>query len=125
MRILLDTHIYLWWLQDSPKLSSLARNRIKTADEVYISSASLWEASIKISLGKLKAELVELEAQISQSGFIELPVNAKHVLQLGNLQSLHRDPFDRMLVAQAMHEPLRLLTSDTQLANYSDLVDLV
>ena len=63
MRILLDTHIYLWWLQDSPKLSSLARNRIKTADEVYISSASLWEASIKISLGKLKAELVELEAQ--------------------------------------------------------------
>ena len=125
MRILLDTHIYLWWLQDNPKLSSVARNSIKNADEVYISSASLWEASIKISLGKLDANLTDLEAQIPLSGFIELPVSTKHVLQLAHLPALHRDPFDRMLIAQAMHEPLRLLTSDAQLASYSDLVDLV
>lgn len=125
MRILLDTHIYLWWLQDNPKLSVLARNSIINADEVYVSSASLWEASIKISLSKLDANLTDLEAQITLSGFIDLPVSAKHVLQLAHLPALHRDPFDRMLIAQAMHEPLRLLTSDVQLASYSDLVDLV
>ncbi len=124
MRILLDTHIYLWWLQDNPKLSLVARNSIINAEEVYVSSASLWEASIKISLGKLDANLTDLEAQITQSGFIELPVSTKHVLQLAHLPALHRDPFDRMLVAQAMYEPLRLLTSDAQLASYSDLVDL-
>jgi PIN domain nuclease of toxin-antitoxin system len=125
MRIILDTHIYLWWLQDNPKLSVLARKVIINADEVYVSSASLWEASIKISLGKLDANIVDLEAQITQSGFIELPVSAKHVLQLALLPALHRDPFDRMLVAQAIHEPLRLLSSDAQLADYSDLVNLV
>jgi PIN domain nuclease of toxin-antitoxin system len=124
MRILLDTHIYLWWLQDNPKLSLVARNSIINAEEVYVSSASLWEASIKISLGKLDANLTDLEVQITQSGFIELPVSTKHVLQLAHLPALHRDPFDRMLVAQAMYEPLRLLTSDAQLASYTDLVDL-
>lgn len=125
MRILLDTHIYLWWLQDNPKLSVLARKIIINADEVYVSSASLWEASIKISLGKLDANISDLEAQITQSGFIELPVSTKHVLQLALLPALHRDPFDRILVAQAMHEPLRLLTSDAQLTDYSNLVNLV
>jgi PIN domain nuclease of toxin-antitoxin system len=125
MRILLDTHIYLWWLQDNPKLSVQARKIIINADEVYVSSASLWEASIKISLGKLDANITDLEAQIIQSGFIELPVSAKHVLQLALLPAVHRDPFDRILVAQAMHEPLRLLTSDAQLTDYSDLVNLV
>lgn len=125
MRILLDTHIYLWWLQDNPKLSLPTRHIIRTADEVYVSSASLWEACIKISLGKLDANLSDLEAQITQSGFIELPVSAKHVLQLAHLPALHRDPFDRMLLAQAIYEPLHLLTSDAQLANYSDLVNLV
>lgn len=125
MRILLDTHIYLWWLQDSPKLSPLARDIISSATEVYVSSVSLWEAAIKITFGKLDADITELAAQILPCGFIELPVTAKHVLQLMHLPDLHRDPFDRMLVAQAMCEPLRLLTADAQVASYSDLVDLV
>jgi PIN domain nuclease of toxin-antitoxin system len=125
MRILLDTHVYLWWLQDSPKLSSLARDTITSATEAYVSSVSLWEAAIKISIGKLEADMGELAAQILPCGFIELPVTSRHVLQLMHLPDLHRDPFDRMLVAQAMCEPLRLLTADAQVASYSDLVDLV
>lgn len=124
MRILLDTHIYLWWLQDHPKLSAPARGKILAATEVYVSSASIWEASIKIGIGKLEADIEELVAQIAQNGFLELPVSARHAMQLARLPELHRDPFDRMLVAQAMCEPLRLLTADAQVARYSELVDL-
>ena len=125
MRILLDTHIYLWWLQDSPRLSVQARSNIESATEVYVSSASLWEAAIKIGIGKLDADITELAEHISLSGFIELPVIAKHSIQLARLPELHRDPFDRMLIAQAMCEPLRLITADQQLVSYSELVDLV
>ena len=124
MRILLDTHIYLWWLQDHPKLSMPARARILAATEVYVSSASIWEAAIKIGIGKLEADIEELVAQITQNGFLELPVSARHAMQLARLPELHRDPFDRMLVAQAMCEPLRLLSADAQVARYSELVDL-
>ena len=125
MRILLDTHIYLWWLEDHIKLSSKARELIQSADEVYVSSASIWEAAIKISIGKLEVDIAELAQQISLNGFIELPVSAKHAVQIAQLPNHHRDPFDRMLVAQAMTEPLRLLSADTQVAQYSELVDLV
>ena len=125
MRILLDTHIYLWWLEDHIKLSSKARELIQSADEVYVSSASIWEAAIKISIGKLEADVSALAQQISLNGFIELPVSSKHAVQIAQLPNHHRDPFDRMLVAQAMTEPLRLLSADTQVAQYSELVDLV
>jgi PIN domain nuclease of toxin-antitoxin system len=125
MRILLDTHIYLWWLEDHIKLSLKARELIQSADEVYISSASIWEGAIKISIGKLDADLASLAQQISLNGFIELPISAKHAAHLAQLPNHHRDPFDRMLVAQAVTEPLRLLSSDTQVAQYSELVDLV
>lgn len=125
MRILLDTHIYLWWLQDHPKLSALAREKIMSATEVYVSSASIWEATIKIGIGKLVADIDDLVAQIAQNGFLELPVSARHAMQLRHLAEHHRDPFDRMLVAQAMCEPLRLLTADAQVARYSELVDLM
>lgn len=125
MRILLDTHIYLWWLQDHPKLSVFAREKIISATEVYVSSASIWEASIKIGIGKLEADIDALVEQIAENGFLELPVRARHAMQLTRLPEIHRDPFDRMLVAQAMCEPLRLLTADAQLAAYSELVELV
>jgi PIN domain nuclease of toxin-antitoxin system len=125
MRILLDTHIYLWWLTDSPKLSSAIKQKIETATEVYISSASIWEAGIKISAGKLEADIDDLIAGIQQNRFIELPITAKHSKQAAQLPDLHRDPFDRMLVAQTLCEPLRLLTADEQVAKYSELVDLV
>ena len=125
MRILIDTHIYLWWLQDNPKLSAVAREKIMSATEVYVSSASLWEASIKIGIGKLDADINVLVEQIALNGFLELPVRAVHAMRSCHLPEHHRDPFDRMLVAQAMCEPLRLLTADAQVARYSELVDLV
>lgn len=125
MRILLDTPIYLWWLMDSTKLSSSAHNIIQDATEVYVSSASIWEAGIKINSGKPEADLDKLIDNIQASGFIELPIAAKHSRQATQLPDIHRDPFDRMLVAQAMCEPLRLLTADNQIAQYSELVDLV
>lgn len=125
MRVLLDTHVFLWWLADSPRLSEAARRHIETADEVYVSSASLWEMAIKIRLGKLQADLAEVAAQITANGFVELPVLATHTLPLLALPDLHRDPFDRLLVAQAMSEPLHLLTADPVLAGYSPLVEVV
>ena len=125
MRLLLDTHILLWWLQDHPRLSLPARNRIAGAEEVYVSSASIWEAGIKFKIGKLDVQIDELVTEISRNHFAELAISHRHAAQVGRLPDIHRDPFDRMLVAQAMCEPLRLLTADRILANYSELVEVV
>lgn len=122
MRMLLDTHIFLWAVTDSPRLSPAARTRILQAQAVHVSSASLWEIAIKTSLGKLDADLSQLLAVLGPSGFTELPVSAAHAARVRDLPFHHRDPFDRLLVAQALHEPLLLLTADAQLAPYSDLV---
>jgi len=125
MRLLLDTHIYLWWLQDSPKLSKEARAKIIAASDVYISSASIWEAAIKVRIGKLEVDISQLVSEIENSGFQELPVSAKHALTVMQLPDIHKDPFDRMLVAQAVSEPLRLLTVDPILKGYSELVEII
>jgi PIN domain nuclease of toxin-antitoxin system len=125
MRILLDTHVYLWWLQDHPNLSSAARTRIVSATDVYISSASIWEASIKKGIGKLDVDIDQLVAEIENSGFQELPVSARHAAMVTRLPDIHRDPFDRILVAQALCEPLRLLTADGILRGYSELVEAI
>jgi PIN domain nuclease of toxin-antitoxin system len=125
MRLLLDTQVYLWFLADSPKLSHEARARIASANDVFVSAASIWEATIKVGLGKLKADPRELVTGIQASGFSELPVTAAHAATVGQLKLAHHDPFDRLLVAQALSEPLRLLTADTVLRQYSDLVEIV
>ncbi|GFN45333.1 type II toxin-antitoxin system VapC family toxin [Candidatus Regiella insecticola] len=125
MRLLLDTHVYLWWLQDHPKLSENGREKIIAASEVYISSASIWEASIKIGIGKLDVDINELIAEIAGSGFQELPITTKHAAMVMRLPNIHRDPFDRILIAQAMCEPLRFLTADEILIKYSELAELV
>ena len=125
MRLLLDTHVYLWWLQDHPRLSKAARARIIGASEVFVSSASIWEAAIKTGLGKLDADIDEVVGEIVKSGFRELAVTAIHAARVAALPDLHRDPFDRLLIAQAMCEPLRFLTVDDMLAGYSDLVEIV
>jgi PIN domain nuclease of toxin-antitoxin system len=122
MRILLDTHIYLWWLEDSPQLSQTARTMISEAETVYISSATLWEAVIKIGLGKLEADPAKLVTGIRESGFEPLPIPPEHTLALPGLANHHKDPFDRILIAQAISEPLRLITMDGVLSAYSDLV---
>ncbi|MBR7800905.1 type II toxin-antitoxin system VapC family toxin [Undibacterium fentianense] len=125
MKFLIDTHIYLWWLQDSPKLSEKARKQIQDATEVYVSSASIWEATIKMSIGKLSVDIDQLVAEISKSGFQELPITAAHAATVARLPDIHKDPFDRMLIAQAMSEPLRFLTADGLLKPYSELVEIV
>ena len=125
MRILLDTPIYLWWLDDSPNLSHLARARIVTASKVCVSSASIWEATIKAGIGKLTVDVDELVRQIANSGFEELPISVRHAAKVGQLPDIHRDPFDRILIAQALCEPLRLLTADSILLGYSELVETV
>lgn len=122
MRLLLDTQIFLWYLADSRRLAPGAKARISRADQVFVSAASIWEAAIKIGIGKLAAVPDDLIAGIAASGFIALPVTAHHAARVVALPDHHRDPFDRMLVAQALHEPLHLLTADAALARYSDLV---
>lgn len=125
MRLLLDTHIFLWCVKDDKQLGAAARQAIAGATEVYVSSATIWEATIKKALGKLHVDIDELVLAIAASGFIELPVSARHAAAVSRLQNVHRDPFDRILIAQALTEPLRFLTADSILKRYSDLVEIV
>jgi PIN domain nuclease of toxin-antitoxin system len=122
MRLLLDTHVFLWSVTDDRKLTKAARKLILDANDVFVSSASIWEASIKAGLGKLDVDVDLLVSEIEASGFSELPVRAVHAAMVRNLPDIHRDPFDRLLVAQALAEPLRLVTSDGHLSKYTDLV---
>lgn len=124
MNILIDTHIFIWWLKDDKQLTKKARDFIKNANEAYVSSASIWEAGIKIHLGKLDADINKIANGIEDYGFIELPITAKHAAFITKLPNHHRDPFDRMLLAQAMLEPLRFITCDKTLKIYSDLVEI-
>ncbi|MDH5429678.1 MAG: type II toxin-antitoxin system VapC family toxin [Nitrospirota bacterium] len=125
MRTLLDTQLYLWFLADSPKLSKKARGFIGESEAVFVSSASIWEAAIKIGLKRLAVSIEDVIQGIEGSGFLELPITARQSALVAELPLHHRDPFDRLLIAQAMYEPLRLLTGDTALEPYSDLVTLV
>ena len=126
MRVLLDTHIVLWWLTDDRRLSKQADRVIKDADNViFVSAASIWEVAIKAGLGQIEADPFAIQAAIEPSGFAELPVTGKHAAQVAMLPSHHRDPFDRMLLAQSLAEPMRLLTSDATLAKYGDIVLMV
>ena len=122
MRLLLDTQIFLWYLADSKRLVPRARTAIGGADRVFVSAASIWEAAIKTALGKLTVALDDLVAGIAASGFSELPITALHAARVAALPDHHRDPFDRMLIAQALHEPLHLLTADAALRRYSELI---
>jgi PIN domain nuclease of toxin-antitoxin system len=122
MRLLLDTHVFLWSVTDDRKLTKAARKLILDAEDVFVSSASIWEASIKAGLGKLDVDVNLLVSEIEASGFSELPVRAVHAAMVRHLPDVHRDPFYRLLVAQALSEPLRLMTSDGHLSKYTDLV---
>ena len=122
MRLLLDTHIFLWAVADARQLKTSTRRVIESAEEVYVSAASIWEIAIKAGLGKIAADPAELRAAIEPSGFLELPVSAVHAAGVAGLPAHHNDPFDRLLVAQALAEPLRLLTADDVLVRYGNIV---
>ena len=119
MNLLLDTHVFLWWLADDPALDAEARQAIRDpAAIVHVSAASLWEISIKEALGKLDVESADLAAEVPANGFVELAISGRHALAAGALPRHHDDPFDRMLVAQASLEGLTLVTRDPAMAAY-------
>ena len=119
MRLLLDTYILLWALSDPPSLSERARDAITDpANDVYVSSLSLWEIVIKARLGKISADVQEVHAAALETGFRPLPFTLEHAIAVAGLPDHHRDPFDRGLIAQARVEPLFLLTHDDVLAAY-------
>lgn len=118
-RLLLDTHVLLWWLADDPQLGTKARKTIaEIRNAVYVSAATSWEISIKRKLGKLKVP-DDIENIVEDEGFEKLPISFYHGQLAGNLPVLHRDPFGRMLIAQAQAEGLILVTSDERIMKYS------
>lgn len=124
MRVLLDTQLLLWALARPSKLSRVCRGHLNAA-EVYVSAASIWEIGIKSAVGKLRADPREVLEAIEPAGFASLSINGEHAAEAANLPPLHKDPFDRMLIAQASIEPMILLTNDSLLRSYGPFVTLV
>jgi PIN domain nuclease of toxin-antitoxin system len=126
VRILLDTHIFVWWLENDRKFPKAADPLILDhANEIYFSAGSVWKIVIKASLGQIQVDPALVVAAIPKSGFQELPVTSRHAIEVGTLPNHHRDPFDRLLVAQSRIEPMHLLTHDRQLAAYGDTILIV
>lgn len=117
MSLLLDTHVVLWWLADDATLSDEIKRRLDHDSDVYVSAATIWEVAIKQAIGKL-AEPPGLPELIRDCGFRELPIRHDHAITAGRLPRIHRDPFDRMLVAQAACEDLTLVTRDPNCQKY-------
>lgn len=124
MRILLDTHLLLWALAFPSKLSAKTRRRIDSS-EVFASAASIWEVSIKSALGKIEADPNEVLSGVEPAGFDHLHIIGEHAAMVARLERIHKDPFDRLLVAQARVEQMILLTDDDILAGYGDFIEVV
>ena len=122
MRLLLDTHVFLWWIAGDERVSTPAARAIGDgAAEVFVSAASLWEIAIMARLGRLEIDgdpARFLPGQLRENAFQGLPVSAGHALRVWSLPELHRDPFDRMLVAQAQAEGLAIVTADREIPRY-------
>lgn len=128
MRLLVDTHVLLWAAAKPDRLPAACREQLEApGNTVLFSSASIWELAIKVQIGRLKLKVTpaQVAAAAVRMGFAELAVTSAHAAAVGRLPLHHRDPFDRLLIAQALHEPARFLTADALLARYSDLVELI
>ena len=116
MRLLLDTHTFIWWAAGHPSLPGSARKRIsESQDPIFVSAASAWEMAIKVSLGRLAsaADLIsDFEGSLRAEYFLSLPITAEHGIRAGLLPAPHKDPFDRMLIAQAQAENLAIVSND-------------
>ena len=118
MRLSLDIHVLLWWLDDPQLLSEAAREAIGDArNTIYISAAVVWEMTIKCSLGKLDVP-PDIEAVLTVNRFLPLPITIPHTLAVADLPNLHRDPFDRLLMAQASYEGLTFVSRDAHVMRY-------
>lgn len=122
MRLLVDTHAWLWWILDDQRLSARARKQLASPrNEIFVSAASIWEVSVKTGSGRLRLRMSIdrlVSEHIAGAGFGTLPVTATHAVAVADLAGQHGDPFDRMLVAQAITEDLTLVTGDDQIARY-------
>jgi PIN domain nuclease of toxin-antitoxin system len=121
VRILLDTHILLWALATPAKLPIHLRRELDQVD-VFVSAASIWEVAIKSSIGKIDANPRHVHSAALDAGFKPLPVTGEHAARVGMLALVHKDPFDRLLVAQAQVEQLSLVTNDAALSDYGEVV---
>ena len=119
MKLLLDSHAFLWWLSEDPKLRVGARQAVADPSSiVHVSAATVWELSIKASLGKLDLDGADLVEEIGENDFVELPMTARHSFAAATLPRHHDDPFDRMLIAQARIEGLTIVTRDPAFGAY-------
>jgi PIN domain nuclease of toxin-antitoxin system len=130
MRLLLDTHVALWVILDAPELSNHARTLISNADKVFVSAASVWEIAIKHANDRARLSWIAVSGERALAKFLEaglelISISPEHAAAVGRLPQLHADPFDRILVAQALTEPLILLTHDRQVGAYSPTFMLV
>ena len=125
MNLLLDTHVALWAVTDNPKLSQKARDLITSPkSNVWVSAANIWEIALKYSLGRGDMPVSSQDAMryFQESGYRFLAIEAEHAIAVEELPAHHQDPFDRMLVAQALVEPMRLMTHDSLVALYGDTI---
>lgn len=120
MKLLLDTHALLWWLADDRQLGRRARELVEDpANDVLVSMVSLWEIAVKIRIGKLEADVGEITDAVQREGFIMLDIGVAHLLTLAGLPMHHRDPFDHLLIAQAIVEDATLVSEDSNVGRYA------
>jgi len=128
MKVLLNTHYAFWWQTGDARLNSRVRRLVEDdAEMVFVSRVSFWELAIKAGIGKLHIDLAIFAQQVVSMGFTWLPIENAHILILAKLPHFedHKDPFDRLLVAQALTEPLILLTADNKLTRYGETVKII
>jgi PIN domain nuclease of toxin-antitoxin system len=124
MNYLLDTHTFLWFLEGNNTLSSKARIIIEDANNtIYVSIASIWEIAIKISISKLKliVNLEEVKTEIVKNNFEILPLDFEHIIELTNLEQIHKDPFDRIIISQAISEKCTIVSKDSNFVFYNNV----
>ncbi|HLX52673.1 MAG TPA: type II toxin-antitoxin system VapC family toxin [Aquella sp.] len=124
MKLLLDTHILLWVSQDHPSLTKQTKELIINGNnDIYFSTASIWEIMIKKSTNKLNIDIKSFVVDLYKMNIFELPIEIEHIIKLEELPNHHKDPFDRILIAQALAEPIKLITHDKIILKYSpDLI---
>jgi PIN domain nuclease of toxin-antitoxin system len=119
VKLLLDSHAFLWWLAEDSKLKVEARQAVADpVSVVHVSAVTVWELSIKVALGKLDLDGADLAEEIEANDFVELPITARHAFVAASLPRHHEDPFDRMLIAQAQIEGLTIVTRDSAFRAY-------